>query len=349
MATEIKVWQIAAGEPGRDYRELFFDHDVMIMGPSGRGNALQNSYAVGKPNNPNRQVHGFVRGPKPGDRVLMRFAHDVIGIGQIPSEEESQYSFNETFRCVYGWQLCHCRRVIWAEGYELGSLASVFQIAKQKPTFTRVHEQRIVKMVRDINNVYFERPLKEIPEIDSSVFSDDALGVELFRAGISNKNVSDILLALQQAERLLAWYPRSGRNPTENEIVSHIILPLFLGLGWSHQQSAVEWKKVDMAFFKKTPTNEENCVMVLEAKGLGNPLSDVLHQPKHYAQSLGLTNVKHILTTDGENLFVYEKSGNEWISNPTGYFNVRLRQKQYVVPKNTSLVDTLVNLQPSAV
>ena len=73
-----------------------------------------------------------------------------------------------------------------------------------------------------------------------------------------------------------------------------------------------------MAFFKRTPTIEENCVMVLEAKGLGSALSDVLDQPKAYVESLKLTNVKHILTTNRENLFVYEKSDNEWISNPTG-------------------------------
>ncbi len=347
----MKVWQIAAGEPGRDYGELFFDHDMMIMGPMDFGNALLKSYAVGKPNNPYRQVHGFAHGPKPGDRVLMRFAHDVIGIGEIPSEEEYQYSFNEAFRCVYGWDLCHCRRVIWAENYELGDLAFVYQTAKQKPTFTQVHERHIVKMVQDINNAYFERSLKELPEIDASIYSDEELGVELFRAGISNKNINDILIALQQAERLLAWYPKCecGRSPSENEIVSHIILPLFLGLGWSHQQIAVEWNKVDIAFFKRTPTIEENCVMVLEAKGLGKALSDILDQPKSYVQSLKLADVKHILTTDGENLFVYEKSGNEWISNPTGYLNVRTLQKQYVVPKNTSLVDTLVSLQPSAV
>lgn len=345
----MKVWQIATGEPGRDYRELFFDHDMMIMGPSHRGDALSNGYARGSANSPDRQVHSFAHGPKQGDRILMRFAHDVIGVGQVPPGDEYQYSFNEAFKCIYGWDLCHCRRVIWAENYELGSLASVYQNAKQKPTFTQVHEQNIVKIVRDIDNTYFERSPKEIPEIDASIYSDEELGVKLFRAGISNKNINDILVALQQAERLCAWYPRCGRSPSENEIVSHIILPLFLGLGWSHQQIAVEWNKVDVAFFKKTPTNAENCVMVLEAKGLGKPLSDVLDQPKSYVQSLKLANVKHILTTDGENLFVYEKSGNEWISNPTGYLNVRTLQKQYVVPKNTSLVDTLVNIQPSAV
>lgn len=345
----MNVWQIATGEPGRDYRELFFDHDIMIMGPSHLGDALSNDYAIGPPNDSKRQVHSFAHNPKPGDRVLMRIAHDVIGIGQIPLEDEYQYSFDETFKCVYSWDLCHCRRVIWAENYELGDLAFVYQSAKQKPTFTQVHEPHIVNMVRDINDTYFERLLKELPNINSSIYSDEELGVELFRAGISNKNIGDILIALQQAERLCAWYDSSGRSPSENEVVSHIILPLFLGLGWSHQQIAVEWNKVDMAFFKKTPTTPENCVMVLEAKGLGNVVSDVLQQPKDYVESLELTNVKHIVTTDGENLFMYEKSGREWISNPTGYLNVSILQKQYVLPKNTSLVDTLVSLQPSAV
>ena len=345
----MKVWQIAAGERGRDYRELFFDHDMMIMGPSHLGDALSNKYLRGRAGSSVRQVHNFAHGPKPGDRVLMRFVHDVIGVGQIPREDRYQYAFDQRFGCIYGWDLCHSRRVTWAENYELGDLAFVYQAAKQKPTFTQVHERSIVKMVEDIDNTYFTRPLKEMPNIDAAIYSDEELGVELFRAGISNKNINDILIALQQAQRLCAWYPRCGRSPSENEIVSHIILPLFLGLGWSHQQIAVEWKRVDMAFFKKTPTVSENCVMVLEAKGLGSALSAVLNQPKAYVQSLKLTNVRYILTTDGENLFVYKKSGNEWEPNPSGYLNVRTLQKQYVLPRDTSLVETLVRLQPSMV
>ena len=31
------VWQVATGEAGSDYRELFFDHDLMILGPIGMG------------------------------------------------------------------------------------------------------------------------------------------------------------------------------------------------------------------------------------------------------------------------------------------------------------------------
>jgi len=324
----------------------------MILGPSHRGNALENNYADGVPNSAGSQVHNFARKPKPGDRVIMRFAHDVIGIGQIPLEDGPLYSFAETFRCVYGWNLCHCRRVIWAEQYDLGDLATVFHHAKQKPSFTQVHEKHIVQMVRSITSSHFDRPLKEMPgDIDASLYTEETLGVKLFQAGISKKNIDGILKALQQAERLCSWYQSNhcGRSPSENEVVSHIILPLFLGLGWSHQQMAVEWNKVDIAFFKNTPTTEENCVMVLEAKGLGRALSQVLEQPQGYVNNLRLKNTKYILTTDGANLFVYGKSGDKWNPNPIGYLSVPSLQKEYVLPKGISLVDTLVMLQPSLV
>jgi len=347
----MKVWQIATGEPNRNYQELFFDYDIMILGPGDRGNAHSGAYAEGGPNSTVRQVHSFAFKPKPDDRVIMRLGHEVIGVGQIPKEDKYQYTYNKMFMCVYGWDLRHCRRVIWAEGYALGELAGVFRKAKQKPSFTQVHEKRIVEMVRAVDASLFDRPIKHLP-VDSDVYQEEELGIELFRAGISNKNIDDILKALQQADRLCSWYgsqPPEQRRPSENEVVSHIILPLFLGLGWSHQQMAVEWKRVDVAFFKDTPTTEQTCVMILEAKGLGQGLGGVLTQPMEYVEKLGLANVKYILTTDGANLFVYGQSGEEWDRKPKGYINVSSLQKQYVLPKGTDLVKTLVDLQPMSV
>ncbi len=127
----MKVWQIATGEPGRDYRRIFYEYDVMILGPGNPGDARIFNYAIGSANSYYRQIHSFANGPLPGDRVLMRFAHDVIAVGQIPDGEEHQYFHNDTFRCVYGWDLQHCRRVIWAEGIKLGELATVFRNDKQ--------------------------------------------------------------------------------------------------------------------------------------------------------------------------------------------------------------------------
>ena len=193
------------------------------------------------------------------------------------------------------------------------------------------------------------RALKPLPDIDTSPYHDEELGVALFRAGIGNRNINDILSAIQQAARLCAWYYASGGQkprPSEHEIISHVILPVFLGLGWSHQQIAVEWNRVDMAFFKSTPTTAENCLMVLEAKGLGQALSEVLAQPKEYVNALGLAGVRYILTADGANLFIYGKQGQEWDLNPIGYINFLSLQKKYILPRDTDLVKTLVMLQP---
>lgn len=346
----VNVWQVATGEAGRDYRELFLDHDLMILGPSRDGDAREVSYARGKANSAERQVHSFALGPKPGDRVLMRFGREVIGVGEVPAGEEHQYAFDETFRSVYGWDLCHRRRVKWAPGLELGSLAGVYGRAKQKPSFTQVHEQAIVGAVAALDPAAFAGPLLPLPEVDTDIYIEEELGVALFQAGVSNTNIDAIQAALRQAERLCSWYgsKSAGRWPTEHEVISHIVLPLFLGLGWSHQQIAVEWNRVDVAFFKRTPTHAENCVMVLEAKGLGRGLGNVLEQPSNYCAGLGLAGARYIVVTDGANLFVYEREGDHWRSEPVGYVSIPSLQRQYVLPKGINLVDSLVRLQPSS-
>jgi hypothetical protein len=347
----MKVWQIATGEPGRDYRRLFLEHDLMILGPGNPGDVRIFKYSDSIPNSTYNQINNFAHRPQPGDRVLMRFAHEVIGVGKIPEGSENQYSHNPIFRCVYGWDLQHCRRVVWADDVMLGELAKVFQNAKQKPSFTEVHEQHIIELVRDIEKSAFDRPLKSLQMVDTSLYQDEELGKELFRAGISNRNIDEILKAIQQAARLCAWYQTGEQKPrpSEHEIVSHITLPIFLGLGWSHQQIAVEWNHIDMAFFKTPPTNRENCIMVLEAKGLGQALSEVLTQPLNYIETMGLNNVRYILTTDGANLFIYGKTGQKWDLTPIGYINALSLQKEYVLPEGTNLVNTLVRLQPSMV
>jgi len=345
------VWQIATGELGRDYRSLFFDHDLMILGPSDRGDASSGAYEDGPANSPPRQVHSFATGPEPGDRVLARLSHEVIGVGQIPAESEHQYTFDETFRSVLGWDLCHVRRVKWARNFDLGDLTDVYRNAKEKPAFTGVKAERIIRQVARIPDFHFDSDLRALPDLDTERYSDEDLSLELFRAGISNRNTEDILGALRQAERLCSWYDIQGSDrPTEHEVVSHVILPIFLGLGWSHQQIAVEWKKIDMAFFKTTPTRPDSCVMVLEAKGLGKPLGERHSQARSYVEKHRLESVKYIATTDGARLLLYEKSNDGWLDDPTpiGYLDVRSLQRQYVLPQDTDLVETLVQLQPGA-
>lgn len=347
----MNVWQVATGLSGRDYRDVFFEHDVMIMGPGYKGSALETDYRDGVATSIGNQIHRFAHDPVPGDRVVMRFSQEIIGIGEIPSGDKKQYSFDEAFRTVYGWELRHCRRVKWAKRGRLGPLSKLAFGARQNPTFTRVHQPRIVKAAQNISQSWFNRPLRRMPTHDTSLYSEEELGTELFAAGISSKNVQDIYAALRQAHNLHSWYSsqqQSGRWPTEHEVLSHIILPLFLGLGWSHQQMAVEWNRIDLAFFKTTPTSKKNCVMVLEAKGMDMPLGDILEQAIHYVEENGLRRANRILVTNGATLFVYGRKGASWDSTPLAFLDVTCLQKEYILPRKTNPVDTLVMLQPSA-
>jgi hypothetical protein len=238
----MNVWQIATGRSGRDYRDIFFDFDVMIMGPGHLGSALNARYAGGISTSIGNQIHRFAHNPVPGDRVIMRFSQNIIGIGQIPIGDQNQYSFEESFRTVYGWDLRHCRRVKWAPREQLGSLAKISFPSVQQPTFTRLHQPKIISVVQSLPDIWFKESLRRKPSHETTTYTEEDFGAELFRAGVSGNNIQDIYAALRQADNLYSWYRQeeSGDRPSEHEVVSHIILPLFLGLGWSHQQIAVE-------------------------------------------------------------------------------------------------------------
>ena len=90
--------------------------------------------------------------------------------------------------------------------------------------------------------------------------------------------------------------------------------------------------------------------MVLESKGLGYGLDGVLSQPMGYVSSLNLSNTRYIITTDGANLFVYGRDqNNAWDSNPIVYISINYLLKEYIIPKKTNPVSSLVLLKPGLI
>ncbi len=192
----MNIWQIATGETGRDYRDLFTDYDVMILGPAfplGDASVDPDKYWDGKPNSKNNQVWAFANKPEPGDMVIMRFYKEVIGIGQIPLDNEQQYSFQDAFKCVYGWDLCHTRRVIWADNLKLKELKDIFEKAKQKPAFSGVNEPHIHNLINKIDKSHFDRPLKGLPTIDSTDYTDEGLGQNCSEWVLATKTLTTFL------------------------------------------------------------------------------------------------------------------------------------------------------------
>jgi hypothetical protein len=349
------VWQIACGEPGRYYDDLFLDHDVMFLGPGRPGEYDHAEYGkwveAGRITSASaRRVRRFQQAVQPGDVVLLRKGYRVIAVGLAAGHT---YHWNETLDDVYGWDLQHCRSVSWQRDLD-GELSAIqaetdlFALRKQIPTFTRVEDSAVLDPIKHLFQRCERRPPKAPPEA-SSLLSLAQLGQRLFAKGLPNSAVDQVLRALERQRRLVTWYDAEKRDsgrPTEHEVVAHMVLPLLLALGWSEQLLAVEWRHIDLAAFQSTPTTVESCVLVCEVKKRGSGMQEVWRQAHGYVDELRLASCRSILVTEGARFYIYSKSDGVWSETPTGYFNVEKLREKYLAPKGTSAVDTIVGLTP---
>ncbi|MCK4373692.1 MAG: hypothetical protein KAX19_00145, partial [Candidatus Brocadiae bacterium] len=195
-----------------------------------------------------------------------------------------------------------------------------------------------------------ERELRDLPPCPPEPLSLEEAGTLLFAKGLPNEWVDRTIVAIQRQRRLADWYrtlDRETARPKEHEVVAHMILPLLLALGWSEQLLAVEWHRIDLAGFAETPTTEETCVLVCEAKGLGHGLQDILEQAVDYVKRLKLDRCKKILLTDGQRLYLYQRAGDGWGSVPAGYINIHKIRTEHIAPANTNAIDTIIALTPT--
>jgi hypothetical protein len=354
-----QVWQVAAGQAGRFYTDLFLKHDVMFMGPGRFGAYDSNVY--GRAVEDGQATSGivtnianFCKNTKPGEIVLMRAGHQVKAIGIVTEG----YEWNEVFDDVYGWDVQHARRVIWQEQLskdleQIQTKGPLFGERKQIPTFTRVNDEAILEPIRPLIKSVRNRALKPLPEPLPAPLSLDEIGQHLFARGLANEAVDKLIVAIGRQRRLQSWYKLSGEEtnrPTEHEVVAHTVLPILIALGWSEQLLAVEWKKIDLAAFWGTPTNEKTCVLVCEAKSRNHGLQDVREQALSYVESLRLDSCGKVLLTDGGRFYLYERKSDksEWSDKAVGYLNIEKIRTNHIAPPNTNAIDTIIALTPAA-
>jgi len=350
------VWQIACGEQGRRYDHLFLNHDVMFLGPGDFGAYAEEHYECNdnfhRTGIKRTEVKRFACEPKPGDTVLLRAGYVVVAIGRIPSGEH-EYSWNETFDDVYGWDLQHSRRVRWTHSVaeELAHIQAeqpLFARRRQIPTFTKVDDSQILDPVRQLLIAEDDRPLMALPQTPPRPLKLEQFCDALFARGLSYEAIGRLRRTLEKQRSLLEWYGQShsSNRPNEMEIVAHVILPLLIALGWSEQLLAIEWHHVDLAMFSGTPTDSERCRMICEAKGMGRGLEDVVHQAQGYCAKRHLVNCKRIIVADGGRFYLYDRSENDWPSQPSGYLNVKRLRTSHLCPEGTNAVETLMKLTP---
>lgn len=350
-----QVWQIACGEKGRRYQRLFLDHDVMFLGPGRFGAYAPSLYDL----NPEARAEGegkityirqFATEVQQGDLVLLRSGYTVLSIGVV----DSDYFHTTAFDDVYAWDLEHCRRVIWQRQHDDALLqrqsgADLFEDRKQVPAFTRVNHPRNLDPIRDLLSQVTRRPRNDLPEAPPPPLTPEQLSDALFREGLGYDACQHVERSVRKLRGLLDWYTeeRSPGRPTEHEVVAHMILPLMLALGWSEQLLAVEWRKIDLAVFTHAPTTPASCGLVCEAKGMDNPLQDVVEQAIGYCDKHHLDNCSKILVGDGGYFSLYRKREDQWESDPSGHVSLRKLRRHYLLPKGADAVKTLMALTPA--
>lgn len=248
-----QVWQIACGEKGRRYQRLFLDHDVMFVGPGRFGPYAPEQYEE----NPEARAEGegkityirqFATEVRPGDLVLLRSGYNVLSIGTV----ESDYFHTTAFDDVYGWDLEHCRRVIWQRQHDnalqsIQAKSDLFAGRTKMPSFSRVHEPKNLNPVRDLLSQITLRESNDLPQPPPPPLTPEELSDALFREGLGYDACLHVERAVRKLRGLLNWYnqERSPGRSTEHEVVAHLILPLMLALGWSEQLLALEWNRID--------------------------------------------------------------------------------------------------------
>jgi len=347
------VWRVA----GRTYDDLFLKHDVMFCGPGRYGPFDEEVYqdVIDRDEFTSRkigQVRQFANEVQAGDVVLLRLGHHVKAVGLAA---EDGYEHNSTFDDVYGWDLEHTRRVIWQHQLtdELDQRqADGGLFGGRMPTFTGVNDESVVDPVQHLFDRCEQRELTDLPQPPSKPMSMAELEQALFRKGLPYDAALRVRQTIEKLRQLIDWYRLSHLapdRPAEHEIVAHVILPLLKALGWSEQLLAVEWHKIDLAVFWKTPTDERHCKLVCEAKVIGHGLQDVLAQAERYVSTFDLDECDKILVTDVQRFYVYERTGDAWTDQPVGYLNLFKIRECHVCPVNTDAVDTIMSLTPARV
>ena len=352
-----QIWQIAACETGRNYTQLFLNHDVMFMGPGNPGPYEKGAYellkkqcSVGK--GITVQLRQFCTEVREEDIVLLRLGARAEAIGLI---KKAEYFWTPTFDDVFGWDLQHTHRVVWQ--HDLTDALQQMQDKKslfyyRGPTFSRV-SKAVHEPLKGLFSRCRSRPLKTLPSPLPDPLTTDELGEQLFSKGLPNEAVDKVLVAIQRQRRLAKWYDIHGKKserPKEHEVVAHMILPFLLALGWSEQLLAVEWHEIDLAAFWGTPTTKENCCVLCEAKGLGHGLQNIFTQATGYVEKYKLNNSRKIVLTDGTRLYLYQRLANgKWTEEPVGYLNVNIIRTNHIAPAGTNAVDTIMALTPAGI
>ncbi|MFL5330483.1 MAG: hypothetical protein ACJ8C4_16390 [Gemmataceae bacterium] len=237
--------------------------------------------------------------------VVLRAGNAVVkAIGLIASE----YQYLTQFDDVNGWDLQHGRRIRWRslhEDHDFGQ--PVFGANPRR--FGKVDHPQVVDFAeRFVNSPPTDWQVTALPSLPSD-----------------EESLIDVPERLRDLVGFALDFVNQpfGERVSEDEMIVHLIVPLFRSLGWLPEQLAVKWRYVDVGVFERLPRSPANCRLIVEAKYPGVGAEGALGQARRYCQKLGIC--RDVLVSDGYRYRLYAADQDY---QPVAYANLlRLKRR----------------------
>ena len=176
-------------------------------------------------------------------------------------------------------------------------------------TFRRVHKGPVKEAANQVLECGLKQETKDIPPPAKQI-SDEDLVERLIANGLRAADAETVIQAIWRVRRLARWYERYGRDLSEHEIRTFLVVPILLALGWSEQKIKIEWKHTDMAFFLEPYKKGHHPQMIMESKRMREGLGYAERQVERYAREF--PECKRLIATDGLRYRLYVKRGDKW-------------------------------------
>ena len=281
------IWQVSAGNYGRYYHDVFLEFGVALIGPGNPG-----EWALELPDEEfgGSYVRRFADEMQHGDVLVLRQGRAMIqAVGRVTGD----YIYLDQFDDVNGWDLQHGRRVRWHELQHKFD-QDVFGAIPQR--FSRVYVPDVVDFVNEFVENLPDEPENDLPDLPD-------IEPELLELPPNWRNVQELV------DQIRGFLNEYGNEPnqfgqedlSEDESITHFVVPLLRALGWPILNIAVQWRRIDVSVFDELPRTPENCRLVIEVKQLYSGIEGgALNQARGYAFNNEIMgDDRYIVVTDG--------------------------------------------------
>ena len=314
-------WQIAAGSDQRDYSDLFLKYGIAFAG-------------------------GGLEKVNVGDiMVLKRGITAIKAVGTVVERDGrcGGCGDKDWLLDIDGWELLEYRYVEWRKPNEPIRVSGLVMGALKG-----LHIKELTDIADNILDIDPVEPEPEPPSTEK--VNDEDILKFLVQQGTRPSSSDEITSTISKIRLLADYYYYQYGYPWsdigEHEIRTFLVVPLLLALGWSEQQIKVEFRKIDIACFRRPCKSnnreewEKECVAIIETKRFGAGLDYAHEQAKTYSKDF--PNCQAVITTNGYCYKVYLRDQcDKFQEMPSAYINLLRPRDKYPLDPNSKVKGAL--------